>query len=294
MEPSNRSGAAPAVAAAPCSFGVFARQGRLPEGRNVLADVRRAGYAGIDLGPVGYLGAPDILNGRLRAAGLALAGGWVQLTEQDPDLVELDTVLDAFDAGRDLGPVPPRPTLAAGDPPEAVTGRAPELDAASWSRFIAIVHRAARRCRSRGYEPVFHPHVGTWVETPEQTERLLEQTDVDLCLDTGHVVLGGGDPLVVLQQWTARITHVHLKDVRLGAARRLAASRAPLPEVWAGDVFCELGAGDLRLDAVLAELQGFPGWLVVEQDRLLPDRRDWQPAAEAQRRNRVWLAERGW
>lgn len=283
-----------AVAAAPCSFGVFEEGDGLPDPVALLTAVREAGYDGIDLGPAGYLGKRGVLSRRLRDAGLGLAGGWVQLTEEDRDLAGLSAVLDAFDAGVVPGRPPPRPTLAAGGPPDAVTGSAPELDDGAWSRLAALVARAAAACRARGYEPVFHPHVGTWVETAEQTDRLLEETDVDLCLDTGHLVLGGGDPLAALRQWRERVTHIHLKDVHRESARALAARGAPLREVWAGDVFCELGSGDLELDAFLGELHDFGGWLVVEQDRLVEGDDDLVAASHAQRRNRGWLAERGW
>lgn len=274
------------VAAAPCSFGVFTGADAAAGGTALLDVVAGLGYAGVDLGPPGYLGGAAGLAHR----GLALAGGWVQVRAEDPDLGDLAIVLDAFDAAGGK----PVPTLAAGGPAQAVAGRAPQLGAAEWAGFVALLRRAVDQCRARGYAPVFHPHVGTWVETPAQTQRLLDTVDVDLCLDTGHLALGGGDPLAALDDWGERITHVHLKDVRLGAARELAAAGAPLQAVWEQGVFCELGEGDLDLDAVLDRLPPLSGWLVVEQDRVVTDRDGWAAAAAAQGRNRAWLRERGW
>ncbi|CAN5282658.1 sugar phosphate isomerase/epimerase [soil metagenome] len=283
------------VAAAPCSFGVLERGDGVGSAHALLEVVAGGGYAGLDLGPAGFLGCGSDLAHNLGRVGLVLAGGWAQLDDTDPDQTGLDAVLDAFDAAGNGGDrTPSRPTLAADEPADAVAGRPPQLDAAGWTRLVERVTRAAETCRTRGYEPVFHPHVGTWVSTPDDTDRLLEAVDVDLCLDTGHLVLGGGDPLAALRAWRERITHVHLKDVGVDAARALAERGAPMREVWASGVFRELGGGDLDLDAVLAGLDGFDGWIVVEQDRLVTDRHGWATSADAQRRNRAWLRERGW
>src|SRR5439155_949898 len=122
--------------------------------------------------------------------------------------------------------------------------------------------------RERGFEPAFHPHTGSFVEAPWETERLLELTDVGIVLDTGHVTLGGGDALQALRDWRARIGHVHLKDLRLDMLHGVIADRADMPEAWHRGVFCELGTGDVDLDSFLVELQGggYAGWLVIEQD----------------------------
>jgi inosose dehydratase len=113
---------------------------------------------------------------------------------------------------------------------------------------------------------------GPRVQTPAEIERLLAGSDVPLLLDTGHLTAAGGDAVEGLKRWGGRINHVHLKDVRDG-------------------VFCELGAGEIDLRGFLAELEGYSGWLVVEQD-WLPGPGE-SPAAqiEAQARNRRWLAE---
>ncbi len=134
------------------------------------------------------------------------------------------------------------------------------------------IQRAADLVRAGGLVPTFHHHLGTGVETVAQIEELLLRTDVGLLLDTGHLTAAGGDPVRAWREWRARINHVHLKDWRDGAFR-------------------ELGTGEVDLDGFLAELGGYDGWLVVEQDWLPGPDRDAQ--FEAQARNRRWLAERG-
>jgi inosose dehydratase len=298
------------VANAPCSYGAFevtvGVDPNVPDGLGLLNAVASAGYAGIDLGPVGYLGIGAELTERLRARGLVLAGGYVPLPFPDPaalasQLDYVDALLDVFDA-TPRGTAAPRPTLAdAGSPQRAAAiGRAarePELglDAAGWRRFADGVERAVERCRARGYEPTFHHHTGTYVEAVWEIERLLELTDVGLCLDTGHVLLGGGDPDRAIADWAGRINHLHVKDVRREVVDGILADAAPLEEIWRRQAFCRLGTGDIDLDGVLDAIRasGYSGWLVVEQD-IFPDRDGFAGrAARDQLSNREWLRERG-
>jgi inosose dehydratase len=145
-----------------------------------------------------------------------------------------------------------------------------------WPRLLADVAAAADRARSRGYEPTFHHHMGTRVETVEEIERLLEAVDVPLLLDTGHLVAAGGDPVDALRRWRGRIDYLHLKDVAL-----------------ADGAFCALGEGDVDLEGFLRELGPWDGWIVVEQDWVpRPGADDGEAQIEAQRRNLRWLEAR--
>jgi inosose dehydratase len=309
------------VANAPVSYGVFeltaGKDGngggfRLPDPDELLGDVRGAGYAGVDLGPLGYFGEVAAAAERLRAHGLLLSGGWVQLRLSEPtcwdeDLALLDRALDTFAAAaRDAqDPWKPKPTLAdAGSAARRANpggGRSqPEigLDAGGWRRLAEGVQRAAERCRARGLEPTFHHHASTHVESPHEIERFLEVTEgtgVGLCFDTGHLLLGGGDPVTALRAWRPRINHVHLKDARRRVLDQVVAERAGMAAVWERGAFCEFGAGDVDVDGCLAALRetNFSGWLVVEQDRIPAPGEPLDLAAAAQRRNRAYLAARG-
>jgi inosose dehydratase len=133
------------------------------------------------------------------------------------------------------------------------------------------------------------------VEAVWEIEQLLDLTDVDLCLDTGHIVLGGGDPERALRDWAARINHLHVKNVRRSVVAEIIADGAPTEAIWSRRAFCRLGEGDIDLDGVLAAIGecGFAGWLVVEQD-IFPDREGFAARAAAdQLANREWLAARG-
>lgn len=297
------------VAGAPVSFGVFELT---PEGAEVVTPddmveaLAETGYAGIDLGPVGYLGRGRELRDRLAGAGLELAGGWIQLPLTDDDafaaaLPELDASLRVFQEAAEAGPARlPLPTLAdAGSATRAAApGRGAEadpLDDAAWSRLVRNTARAAEITRAAGFEPTFHHHAGTFVESPAEIDRFLAAVDVGLTLDTGHLVIAGGDPLAAISRWGARITHLHLKDVDGAELRRVLAAGGGMREVWSSGAFVAFGRGDVDLASVMAaiEAQGYDGWVVVEQDVLnAPDadiRRFRAERTEDQRVNREAL-----
>ena len=296
------------VANAPVSYGAFELTVGIlpdvPEGATVLDQVAEAGYAGVDLGPLGYFGYGEQLAGNLARRGLRLAGGFFELPFSDPSKMpaavsDLEALLDVFDAVSDgANGLRPRPTLAdigsdlrRSRPGQAARDRTLGLDAEGWKHFADGVEVAVARCRERSYEPTFHHETGTYVEAPWEIEKVLELTTIGLCLDTGHLLLGGGDPVQAIRDWRERINHVHLKDARRAVVEQIVRESLPVSEIWGRKAFCRLGEGDLNVDGVLDEIRkSYSGWLVVEQD-VLPDR-EGRPAAD-QRANREYLAVRG-
>jgi len=300
----------PKVANAPLSYGAFemtvGTDFAVPEPVEVLEAVAAAGYAGIDLGPPGYLGEGDVLRERLAAGGLDLVGGFVPMRFSEKDGYAEDTAglrhtLDLFDAVGEKGA---RPVLCDAGGPERIAnpGRGGEdaslgLDDARWKVLADNVERATDEARRRGYEPVFHHHTSSYVEGLPEIERLLADTDVPLLLDSGHLLVAGGDPVAALADWSERIAAVHLKDVRLDVLAGVKAERADTLTAWRRGLFCALGAGDVDLAGFCAALteRGYDGWVVVEQDRVLDDAGEFAGAAAEQVANREWLREHaGW
>lgn len=272
------------IAGAPVSFGVFELT---PEGaasvsaEEMLEILAESGYQGVDLGPAGFLGEEAELRRTLDRFGLDLAGGWVQLPFSDDDafaasVPDLERALRSFSAAAESGPDRlPLPTLADDGSVRrrAAPGRGSvvdPLDDSGWDRLVRNAGHAAELVRAAGFEPTFHHHAGTFVEAPDEIERFLSRIDVDLTLDTGHLLLAGGDPLQAMRRWGDRINHLHLKDVDLGVLREVIARGGGMPEVWSSGAFVAFGEGDVDLEAVMdaAEERGFDGWVVVEQDVL--------------------------
>ena len=284
---------------APVSYGAFevtvGKHEGVPTAAEVLDAVEAAGYDGIDLGPLGYLGLGEELRSALSTRGLMLTGGYVEIDVSsdeapEPGMAELARVCEQFDvvAEGTASEFLPRPTVALigsaasdGDQPQGER----------WDRIERVVGEVVKLCGGRGYQAVLHNEVGTQLSSQDSLIRVLETTQAALCLDTGHLVAAGGDPLAILRDWRDRVAHVHLKD-----ARPADAPFTDAMQLWDGDVFCRLGAGRGRVDEVLDSLRtgGYQGWIVVEQDVLPRSPQAYQRASADQQQNRMFLRDRGW
>jgi len=300
------------VANAPISYGAFevtvGIDPNVPDGVAILDEVSAAGYAGIDLGPVGYLGTGAELGQRLGARGLGLAGAYLEFPFADKSALEslmpeLDAMLDTFDSvvPHVTGPRP-RPTIADNGsdarrarPGDGVRNPASGHDDATWELFGVGLRHVVDHCRARGYEPTFHHETGTYVESPLEIEKVLSLSDVGLCLDTGHFLIGGGDPVLFLGKWASRINHVHIKDASLAVFEKIVEDGEPTTAIWSREAFPVLGQGDMNVDGLIAVLAdiGYQGWLVVEQDILPQTSARFEQAIQDQRTNRAYLAGHG-
>jgi inosose dehydratase len=301
---------APRIANAPLSYGAFeitvGTDFTVPEPEDVLGAIADAGYSGTDLGPPGYYGQGDELRRRLQATALDIVGGFVPVRFSEPDhwdqdLKGLQHTLDLFEAADATAA---RPVLCDAGGPERIAnpGRGGEnaslrLDDARWGHLVDGVTRAAELARERGFEPVFHHHTSSYVEGLPEIEQFLEDTDVELLLDSGHLAVAGGDPIQSLRDWRERIGTVHLKDMRMDVLQEVRAENADMISAWRRRLFCALGDGDVDLEGFCSELDsgGYDGWVVIEQDRVLEGNGAFAHAAAEQRANRAWLHEHaGW
>jgi inosose dehydratase len=301
------------VASAPCSFGVdevVADDAWMPEPEEMLDWMAELGFAGTELGPPGYLGDGPAVRERLSSRGLALVGAFLPQHFSRIELVADDRawLADALRLLREATPDGSRPfaVLAEGiDEPVrlAWTGRVAEhpdaqLDARRWDILVDNLHAAAAMCREAGFEPVFHPHAGTYIETADEIDRLMGRIDgsvVGLCLDTGHFRYGGADPAQAVRDYAPLLRHVHLKDCHTDVLRSVAARRADLSAALHEGVFCSLGSGDADIAAAMTALRsvGYEGWLVIEQDQVLTARDTRDSLVAGQRANREHLARLG-
>jgi inosose dehydratase len=292
------------LASAPCTWGVWERTvGRddlVPPDR-MLETVRGLGYNGIELGPPGYFGddAEEVAD-RLARYGLELVGAFAPLRIADEDgfrddLSFLDQTIATLVAAGARGPV-----VLAGDENEARLAAAGRPEAArkaalppdEFRRAAERVERAARRALDAGVAATFHPHTGTHVESPDEVASLLEHTDpevVKLCFDTGHTVVGGGDPVELARTARDRIAHLHLKDVDPRVLERVRDAEESVDEAWERGLFCPFGEGAVDFGAVLAALDGFDGWTVIEQDRVAVRVDDLDSVRDVEARNLALL-----
>jgi inosose dehydratase len=272
------------VAGAPISWGVceVPNWGRQLEAGRVLSEMRSLGLAATEFGPVGFLEEePAAKAEQLASYGIAAVGGFLPVllhdTGHDP-LPEVDAFIDGCLASG-AGVV----VLAAFTGVEGYDAR-PVLDDAGWAVMLGNLDRITDRAAARGVIACVHPHVGTMVETGEETERVLAGSRVGLCVDTGHLVVGGADPVALTARHPDRVVHVHLKDVDGSLATRVIDGSLTFGEAVRDGMFRPLGDGDVDIAAMVQTLEraGYQGWYVLEQDVMLEDEPDEDEPDEAE------------
>lgn len=256
------------IAGAPISWGVCEVPGwgpQLPVG-TVLDAMAEIGLKATELGPEGFLpGDPDAMNSVLRSHGLRAVAQFVPLVLHDPahdPIPELQRALVGIRAGGARIAV-----LAAATGADGYDAR-PDLDERALQTLVANLDRASEVSARAGVVAALHPHVGTMVEGAEEVDQVLARSSIGLCLDTGHLLIGGADPVAIAQQHSGRISHVHLKDVAADVVQRVRAGEITYYEGVLAGLYTTLGEGDLDLRAIVAALEGagYTGWYVLEQD----------------------------
>src|SRR6201997_1298288 len=268
-------------ACAPDSWGVLDYPGPSwnQSYEKMLDEMVEAGYTGTELGPYGFFPTdPVVLKPQLERRKLKLLGSFVPVVLSDPasagiavaHIRKVGDLLAALkapflvlaDAQSDF-----RNKLTLNFPKDGSAG----LNAAQWKNVAHVVGEAAKVSKEFGLDLVFHPHVATYVETPEECERFFDvtsHTGVGLCLDTGHCVYGGEDTVFEADKFRSVLRFVHIKDVDakvLNVARR---RELTFEQAIEEKAFTIIGQGSIDFPAffrVLAK-NNYSGWMVVEQD----------------------------
>lgn len=241
----------------------------------VLDDVLSTGYDGAELGSNAPRDAAAVRE-QMERRGLRLVGAFVGFDLLDGTLEELADAATAKArflklSGADVLVVGPAFRADRAATVGRAEGNASGLSDDDWQRVAASLERIGEACEAEGIEPALHNHAATIVETPWELAEVCSRTDpavVKLCLDVGHYLLGGGDPVQAVREYGDRTVHVHLKDVDEQVLDRLRRGEGGWEEClrWRG--FCELGRGCLDVAGVVEELRrvAYDGWAVVEQD----------------------------
>ncbi|MDR3360038.1 MAG: TIM barrel protein [Bifidobacteriaceae bacterium] len=260
------------IAAAPISWGVCEVPGwghqMTPD--RVLREMAEVGIEATEFGPDGFLpDNPEDKAATLERHGLKAVGGFVPVVLHNPDLdpaPEVDRALDSFvAAGGDVL------VLSANSGQDGYDSR-PELTDEGWQTMFANLDRLAELAAARGVRACLHPHVGTMVESADDVRRVLAGSSIPLCLDTGHLLIGGSDPVALAQDHAGRVAHVHAKDVDGALAKRVQAGELTYQQAVAQGLYTALGQGDVDFKAIVEALTaaGFDGYWVMEQDTILP------------------------
>ncbi len=261
------------LAGAPISWGVCEANGwgYQIEADRVLSEMRECGITATELGPDGYLPQDAKELARvLDGHGLDLCGAFVPIVLHKKDRLKASyerarrqaEVLAELNAGNFVLATP----AEDGD----YDSRDP-MDAEAKAVFSESLPMITEIAKEFGLEMVLHPHAGTMFETPNDLDFLLNETDINLCLDTGHIVVGGGKPLDIAKRAGSRVKHVHLKDCDAVAAARIQNRTSTYSTEVKNGMYKPLGKGDAQISEVIRFLDGinYEGKLVLEQDVML-------------------------
>lgn len=258
------------VAAAPITWGIDPSPGWghvIPRDR-YLDEMTSLGLTATELGPDGYLPAdPEELAGFLNERGLTVIGGWVPLAlATDTLFAERRDYLERACAqfqrvGADVVVLGPVWDYQGYDAKRTLTPQ-------EWATFLRNLAETDAIARDHGLRVALHQHVGTVIETQDDLDRLLEESEVALCVDTGHMLSAGIDPVEVVRLHADRVAHMHLKDISTAQAAKVASGELGFREAVKGGLFRPLGDGDVDLPTVIKTLEssGYTGWYAIEQD----------------------------
>jgi len=257
------------VASAPISWGIceVPGWGKMLSTNRVLSEMAQLGLAGTELGAPGFLPTnPDEIDAILEEHKLKLLGGFTPVVVHNP--VERDATMKYVRKTIELFKKTGATQLVSSpvytwnwDTPVALTND--EI-----KHMFKVLDEITLMCKDNGISNVLHPHLMTVVETKSDVERVLDGCDVDWCLDSGHLAIGGVDILEFAKAAFDRIGHVHLKDVDLSRAPSVLNRSQSIMQGVQGGLFTVLSKGDVPISELVRFLEshGYQGWYVIEQD----------------------------
>jgi inosose dehydratase len=263
------------IAGAPISWGVneVSGWGYQMSAERVLREAASLGLAAIESGPEDFLPRdPGEASRLLDEYGLRLVGGFVPVVLHRADVREAELISVEQQAGL-FAAIGADVLVVAASTGQDSYEESVELDNGSWGELFESLDLVEKIGDRHGLTVAMHPHFGTAIERPHHLRRFLDGCEMELCLDTGHLMVGGDDPVEVAGLAAERVRVVHLKDVDRRLAERVAAGKLGYEEAVRKGVFRPLGDGDVDVERVIEVLQGagYRGWYVLEQDIMLAD-----------------------
>jgi inosose dehydratase len=263
------------IAAAPITWGVDGSPGwgYLVSRDRYVREMTSLGLRATELGPDGFLPSdPGELQAYLQEEGLRVVGGWVPIAMAfqnlfDERLEYLRRACRQFQlAGADVLVLGPVWDYLDYEKKGVLTDE-------QWATFFANLRRVDEISAEYGLTTALHQHMGTVIEDADDLQRVLDNADVKLCVDTGHMLSAGIDPVSIVRGDPSRIAHVHLKDISVALAHQIVSGELRFDEAVKGGLFRPLGEGDVDLVGVIAslEISGYQGWYAIEQDCFLTE-----------------------
>lgn len=220
---------------------------------------------------------PEVLKAALEPRGLQVASAWFStfFTTKDPE-----ETYSAFLKHRDFLHAMGAKVIVVSETGKSIQGEIntplhsakPIFSDRDWKKLVDGLHELGKLAAEKDMKIVFHHHMGTGVQTYEETRKLMELTDpelVYLLVDTGHMVFASGDPVELIKEFGPRVKHVHFKDLRKDIMERsFKEDLSFLNSVKLG-VFTVPGDGMIDFVPIVKALNeiDYKGWIVVEAEQ---------------------------
>ncbi|MED4917276.1 myo-inosose-2 dehydratase [Geobacillus thermodenitrificans] len=241
-----------------------------------ISEMALAGFVGCEVGNK-YPRDTKVLKKALSLRGLSIASAWFSAFLTSKPFEETE---EAFKAHRDFLYEMGAKVIVVSEQGNSIQGqmetplfdKKPVFTEEEWDLLIDGLNRLGDLAAEKGMNIVYHHHMGTGIQTTEEIDRLMEETDpkkVSLLYDTGHLVFSGEDHLHVLNKHINRIRHVHLKDVRIEVANKVREEKMSFLQAVKAGVFTVPGDGVIDFKPVFESLDaaGYEGWFVVEAEQ---------------------------
>jgi inosose dehydratase len=236
----------------------------------VLQEMADLGLGATEFGPLGFLPIEPADRAKVLAEhGMEAVGGFFPIIMHQADFDPLPAVLAELESYVAAGAK--TLVLSAETGQVGYDSKRPELDADGWNVFFTNLERIKEAAAAVGVTAVLHPHVGTMVETEADVKKVLEGSSIKFCLDTGHLIIGGTDPVKFAEDHADRVAHSHLKDVNLKIAARVQSGELTYYQGCVEGMYVPLGQGDVDVRSIVKSLlqSGYDGWFVLEQDNVI-------------------------
>jgi inosose dehydratase len=243
----------------------------------VLSEAAAVGEGAIDAGPAGFLpDRSDQARPMLKRHRLSVVAGPAQAILHHHDIGGLELAHLDGQANWLAALGAETMVLSAMPPRTASADHGIVLSSMGWAHLLHLIGSVQHVCSRHKIRLAVQPRYGSMIQGPADIERLLVSTEAGLCLDTGHLVLVGADPVEVLELGAGRIQHVHLNDIDANLALQVREYGLDYADAISRDLYKPLGTGDASVDRVVEALRrtGYRGWYTLNQDTRLPSAED--------------------
>ena len=241
-----------------------------------VSEMALAGFTGCEVGGK-YPKDTAVLKKALDLRGMSIASAWFSsfLLTQPYEQVEKDFIAHCeflHAMGAKFCNVAEQGNSIQGKFDKAVFADKPYNTEEQWKLLTEGLNKLGAVAKKIGLTMTYHHHMGTGVQTAEEIDRLMAETDPELVwllYDTGHLVCSGEDYLAILKKYLPRIRHIHLKDVRMEIRNKVKAENMSFLDGVRAGMFTVPGDGDVDFEPIfdIVNASNYDGWYIVEAEQ---------------------------